>query len=123
VSATEGVEEYLAALPDDQRAALESLRRVVATAAPGATETISYGIPTFKHEGRGVVAYAAFKAHCSLFPTSTKVTAALGEEVRPFLASKGTLHFTPERPLPPALVERIVKARLEENAARARVSA
>jgi uncharacterized protein YdhG (YjbR/CyaY superfamily) len=72
-----GVEDYLAALPPDQREALEHVRATIRAAAPDATEAISYGMPAFKQDGRGLVGYAAFKAHCSLFPMSSTVIADL----------------------------------------------
>ena len=112
------VEEYIAALPADQRAALERLRRTIRAAAPEATEAISYQIPSFRDGDRALISYAAFKSHCSLFPMSTAVMAAHAEELEPFLAGKGTIRFTPDAPLPAALVEKLVRARLEENAAR-----
>jgi uncharacterized protein YdhG (YjbR/CyaY superfamily) len=115
-----GVEDYLAALPEDQRAALEKLRETIRAAAPEATETISYQMPTFKIRGRVLVYYAAFKDHCSLFPASEAVMEALGQELKPYFSGKGTLRFTPDKPIPVALVKKIVKARIEENAARGR---
>jgi uncharacterized protein YdhG (YjbR/CyaY superfamily) len=115
-----GVEDYLAALPEDQRAALEKLRETIRAAAPEATETISYQMPTFKIRGRVLVYYAAFKDHCSLFPASEAVMEALGEELKPYFSGKGTLRFTPDKPIPVAIVKKIVKARIEENAARGR---
>jgi uncharacterized protein YdhG (YjbR/CyaY superfamily) len=114
------VENYLAALPADQRSALEKLRTTIRTTAPDATETISYQMPTFKLRGRVLVYYAAFKDHCSLFPASEAVMEALGEELKPYFSGKGTLRFTPDKPIPAALVKRIVKARIEEIAARGR---
>jgi uncharacterized protein YdhG (YjbR/CyaY superfamily) len=114
------VEDYLAALPEDQGAALEKLRKTIRAAAPEATEMISYQMPTFKDHGRVLVYYAAFKDHCSLFPASEAVMKALGEELKPYFAGKGTLRFTPDKPIPAALVKKIVKARIEENAARGR---
>jgi len=114
------VEDYLAALPEEQRAALEKLRKTIRSAAPEATETISYQMPAFKDRGRFLVSYAAFKDHCSLFPASNAVMDALGEELKPYFSGKGTLRFTADKPLPAALVKKIVKARLEENAARGR---
>src|SRR5437867_3334915 len=111
------VEEYLAALPEEQRAALEKLRKTIKAAAPEATETISYQMPAFTDQGRFLVSYAAFKNHCSLFPASGAVMEALGEELKPYFLGKGTLRFTPDKPIPAALVRKIVKARLEENEA------
>jgi uncharacterized protein YdhG (YjbR/CyaY superfamily) len=114
------VEDYLAALPEEQRAALEKLRKTIRAAAPEATETISYQMPAFKDQGRFLVSYAAFKNHCSLFPASNAVMEALGEELKPYFSGKGTLRFTADKPIPAALVKKIVKARIEENAARGR---
>ena len=108
------VEAYLADLPQPQRAALQKLRRTIRAAAPKATEGISYGIPTFKEGGRSLVWYAAFRDHCSLFPATRGVTEALGEELKPYLSGKGTLRFTPDRPLPAALVRKIVQTRRRE---------
>jgi len=114
------VEEYLAALPDTARAALEKLRKTIKTAAPEASEAISYHMPAFKDHGRILVYYAAFKDHYSLFPASVAVIEALGDEVKPYATGKGTLRFALDEPLPSALVKKIVRARLKENAARTR---
>jgi len=112
------VEAYLAALPEDSRAALEKLRKTIRSAAPNATETIAYQMPAFKEDGRLLVSYAAFKDHCSLFPASGTVRDRVGQELRPYFSGKGTIKFRPGKPLPAALVKRIVKIRLEEIAAR-----
>ena len=114
------VDEYLSALPEDQRVALQKLRETIGAAAPGAVETISYQMPAFKLDGRFLVSYAAFKDHCSFFPASTKVIRALGEQLKPYLSGKGTMRFTVDDPLPSALVRKVVKARIEENAVNAR---
>lgn len=111
------VEEYLAGLPKKSRAALEKLRKRIRAAAPNATETISYQMPAFKEHGRFLVSYAAFKEHCSLFPASEAVIEALEEELKPYFSGKGTIRFTVDKPLPARLVSKIVKIRLEENAA------
>ena len=110
----QSVEAYLARLPVPERAALEKLRATIRAAAPAAEEAISYHIPTFKLNG-GLVAYAAFKKHCSFFPMSNVVTTALAKDIAPHLTSKGTLQFTVDKPLPAALVKKIVKARIAEN--------
>lgn len=120
MAAPTSVEDYLAALPEASRAALEKLRKTIKAAAPDATETISYQIPTFTDHGRSLVSYAAFKDHCSLFPASQAVKDALGDELKPYVTGKATIRFHPDKPLPDALVKRIVKARIEENAARRR---
>ena len=111
------VDAYLAALPPERRAGVEDLRRTVNTAAPEATETIAYQMPALRsHGGQFLVSYAAFKQHYSLFPASGAVIAALGDELTPFLAGKGTIRFPASKPLPTGLVARIVKVRLAENA-------
>jgi uncharacterized protein YdhG (YjbR/CyaY superfamily) len=120
MTAPTSVEGYLAALPEESRAALEKLRKTIKAAAPEATETISYQMPAFKDHGRFLVSYAAFKDHCSLFPASEAVLEALGEELKPYFSGKGTIRFTADKPLPSALVRKIVKVRIEENAARYR---
>jgi len=107
------VAAYLRAMPPGPRAALQKLRKIVKAAAPGATEGISYGIPMFKHHGM-LVGYAAFKNHCSLF-MSTYVTRALKKELAPYDTSKGTIRFTPDKPLPTTLVRKLVKARIAQN--------
>lgn len=113
------VDAYLAKVPTEMRAALEALRTTIREAAPEATETISYGIPAFQQNGI-LVYYAAFRDHCSLFPGSVSVRKTFATELKPFQGGKGTVHFTPDRPLPTALVQRIVRARVAENRARAK---
>ena len=115
-----GVENYLAGLPAESRAALERLRQTIRAAAPDATEAISYQMPAFKDHGRSLVAYAAFKDHCSFFPMSSRVIEAYKDELKPFQTGKGTIRFHIDRPLPVALVRKLVKARIAENAARRR---
>ena len=117
MAAPTSVEDYLAALPEAPRAALEKLRKTIKAAAPEATETISYQMPTFKLHGRFLVSFAAFKDHCSLFPASAKVLEAHGEELKPYFSGKGTIRFTVDEPLSAALVKAIVRTRIEENAA------
>ncbi len=118
MQAPTSVDEYLAALAPTQRSALERLRRTIRAAAPETTEALYYRMPAFRDHGRALVAYAAFTDHCSLFPLSTEVIEAHAEELQPYRTSKGTIHFTADRPLPAALVRRLVRARLAENAAR-----
>ena len=115
------IDEYLAPLPEAVRAALEQLRRTIKTAAPETTETISYQMPTFKYRGRALVGIAAFKNHCSLFPYSRKVMVVLEQELQGYDTSgKGaTIRFTTDKPLPAALIEKVVQTRIEEIDARA----
>jgi uncharacterized protein YdhG (YjbR/CyaY superfamily) len=120
MTAPTSVEDYLAALPEEQRIALEEVRKTIRAAAPTATETISYQMPAFKQDGRFLVSYAAFKDHCSLYPASYAVMETLGDELQPYFSGKGTLRFQADEPIPAVLVEKIVKLRLGENAARGR---
>ena len=113
-------EAYLADLPERSRVALETLRAVVRSAAPDATEGISYAMPAFLAHGRGLVAYAAFKDHYSLFPLGGGLLVTLATELAPYVAGKGTIRFSYDAALPEDLVRRIVAIRLEQNAARAR---
>ena len=114
------VEAYLVACPDDSRAALEQLRGMIRAAAPEATETISYQMPAFRAHGRILVWMGAFRDHCSLFPGSMALIDAHRDELAGYRIAKGTIQFRPDKLLPPAVVEKIVKARLAENAARSR---
>lgn len=112
-------DEYLRTVPAEMRGALERLRATIRAAAPEAEEVISYRIPAFRYHGM-LVYYAAFDDHCSFFVGSPTVRRSFAAELKPFAAGKGTVHFTPDRPLPAGLVTRIVKARVAENEARAR---
>lgn len=113
------VEDHLAAMTDERRAALEELRQTIKAAAPEATETIAYQMPAFRsHHGQFLVSYAAYKNHYSLFPASEAVVEALGEELTPYLAGKGTIRFRVGEPIPSAMVTKIVMIRVAENAAR-----
>ena len=116
MAAPKTVEAYLAALPDDQREALQQLRDTIRSALPDAAEHISYQMPAFKAEGRFVVWYAAFRDHYSVYPASEGVRATLGEDLEKYLSGKGTIRFEYGERLPKALVKKIVKARLKENA-------
>jgi len=111
------VDEYLARVPIKFRTALQQLRKTIKAAAPDAEEVISYQLPAFRQNGM-LVYYAAFKDHCSFFVGSAQSRRRFAAELKPFEAGKGTVHFTPDRPLPTDLVTRIVKARVAENAAR-----
>lgn len=115
----ESVDDYLAALPVKQRRALESLRRAIKSAAPKATEGISYQVPTYKHQGM-LVSFAAFENHLSFFGANSNLRRQFAKELEEFEQSTGTIRFTPEKPLPAALVKRLVKARVAENEARAK---
>jgi len=108
------IETYLATLPPDQRDTLQRLRDQVARLLPDAVETISYGMPAFKLNGRAVVWYAGWKAHCSIYPLTDAFLALHADELKRYRRTRGSLHFTPEAPLTEALVEGLVRERLAE---------
>jgi uncharacterized protein YdhG (YjbR/CyaY superfamily) len=109
------VDEYLARVPEPARSTLNKVRAAIRAAVPPeATEAISYRMPTFRYKG-GLVAYAAFSNHCSLFPMSLAVMAAFQDQLKGFETFKGTIHFPLDKPLPAALLKKIVKARIAEK--------
>lgn len=107
------VDEYLAGVPEDARVVLERLRKTIKAAAPEASEQISYQIPYYKYHGM-VVSFAAFKEHLSFFP-GTLAVKAFKDDLKEYDTSKGTIRFPVNKPLPSALVTKIVKARIAEN--------
>ena len=109
------VDEYLAAVPEEARATLEKIRKTIKAVAPQATEVISYQIPMYKQHGM-LVGFAAFKGHCSLFP-GAKAVATFKDELKAYETSKGTIRFPIGKPLPAALVKKLVKTRIAENEA------
>ena len=109
------IDAYLAKLGDEQRTALEHIRALVKQAAPQAAEAMFYGVPGFNQAG-GLVCYASHKSHCGFYPMSPMVIDALKSELAGFETAKGTVRFTPDAPLPDALIIDIVKRRIEENA-------
>jgi len=111
------VDTYLRRVPSPFREALQAVRATIRAAAPGAEEVISYGMPAFRLNGI-LVYYGAFADHCSLFVASPQVRRRFAAELKPYQGGKGTVRFTPDRPLPSALVRRIVLARAAENAKR-----
>ena len=109
------VDEYLANTPEPAQSTLKHIRAVIKSVVPKeTTEVISYGIPMFKFNGM-LVGYAAFKKHCSLFPTGSGVLDRFAKELKGYRTSKGTIQFPPDKPLPDALIKKIVKARIAEN--------
>ena len=112
--APKNVDEYLARVPEPARTTLNKVRAAIRSAVPPeATETISYGLPAFKYKGV-LVWFAAFSDHCSLFPTAS-IVEAFKNELKGFSTSKGTIHFPTDKPLPTALVKKMVKARVAQN--------
>ena len=110
------IDEYLAPLSKDKRAALERLRRIIRTAAPRAEEGISYRIPAFRLDGRWLIGFGAAANHCALYGA----VGADGSELEGYDTSKGTIRFRADRPLPATLIRKLVKARIARNAARRR---
>ena len=109
------VEEYLAGVPEPARSTLKKIRAAIRSAVPpAATEAISYRIPTFRYKG-ALLAFAAFSKHCSLFPMSLRVMEEFKNELKDYETSKGTIHFPVDKPLPAALVKKLVKARIAEK--------
>lgn len=103
-------DEYLAAVSDDKRAALETLRKTIKAAVPEAEECISYQLPAFRLSGKLLAAYGAAANHCAFYPGA--VVEAHKEELKDYDTSKGTIRFPANRPLPPALVRKLVKLRV-----------
>lgn len=112
---TKTVDDYLAALSDDKRAALQKLRKTIRAAAPHAEECISYQLPAFRLKGM-LVAFGATANHCAFYAMSSSTLAAHKEELKGYDTSKGTIRFQPDTPLPAALVRKLVRARIAENA-------
>ena len=108
------IDEYLARVNDDQRTALEKLRKTIKSAAPKAEECISYSMPAFRLNGI-LVGFAAKQNHCALYPFNGTTVKAFKGELEGFETSMGAIRFQPDRPLPAALVRKIVKARIAEN--------
>jgi uncharacterized protein YdhG (YjbR/CyaY superfamily) len=110
------IDEYLAALSDDKRVALEKLRKTIRAAAPNAEESISYQICAYRHDGM-LVGFGATAKHCAFYLMSSSTVEAHKEALKGYDTSKGTIRFRADKPLPPALVRKLVKARMAENAA------
>jgi uncharacterized protein YdhG (YjbR/CyaY superfamily) len=113
-NAPKSFSEYLATAPNNSRSALKKMRETIRSVVPAeATEIISYGIPAFRH-GRVLVWFGGFSDHCSLFPTAA-VIAEFQKQLESYSISKGTIHFPLDKPLPIALIKRIIKARVVMN--------
>jgi uncharacterized protein YdhG (YjbR/CyaY superfamily) len=112
------IDEYLAPLPADKRAALQWLRRQIKAAAPGAEECISYGIPGFRLDGKLLVHFGAAARHCAFYAGT--VIEDYKRELAAYDTSKGTIRFRPDDPPPAALVRKLVKAEIARRPARRR---
>jgi uncharacterized protein YdhG (YjbR/CyaY superfamily) len=112
------IDEFIAGFPEDVQQKLEQMRKAVANAAPGAVETIKYGIPTFTLGGRNLIHFAAYKNHIGFYPAPSGIE-AFEKELAPYKAGKGTIQFPLDKPLPLKLVTEVVLLRarqLMENA-------
>ena len=108
------IDAYLAALPPTRRETLETLRAQLHAILPGATEVISYRLPTLRYRNRMIVSYGATSSHCALYVLSGTLLDPFREQLRGFQAGKGTLRFSPEHPIPPDLVQALVRAKMAE---------
>src|SRR5919198_3467767 len=102
------IDEYLARLKPDQQLALEKLRKTIHSLAPKAEECISYGIPAFRLNGRALVFFGAWANHCSFYPGSSTTLKKFRDDLKGFQVSKGTIRFSPDNPLPTALVKKLL---------------
>jgi uncharacterized protein YdhG (YjbR/CyaY superfamily) len=112
-STANSIDEYIAEFPPDVRERLEQMRAIIRSAAPDATESISYAIPTFDMNGKHLVHFAGFKSHVSFFPTGSG-RAAFEEELGGYKGGKGTVQLPMDEPLPADLIRRIVEFRVAE---------
>jgi uncharacterized protein YdhG (YjbR/CyaY superfamily) len=109
-----GVDEYLAALDEPKRTTLQKLRQTIRCTVPEAEECISYGMPAFRMEGKVIAGFAAFKNHLSYLPHSGSVLGELGDDLAGYQGTAGSLHFPIDKPLPKALVKKLIAVRLSE---------
>jgi uncharacterized protein YdhG (YjbR/CyaY superfamily) len=112
----EEIDAYLDAVPEPQRSTLVALRTSLRALLPHAEEGLAYGVPTFKVDGVGVAGFASYQRHCSYFPMSGGILAALADQLTGYTTSKGALKFPVDRPLPTPTVRTLVKSRLAEIA-------
>jgi uncharacterized protein YdhG (YjbR/CyaY superfamily) len=120
ISAHRTVDAYLSTLPPAVKRPLAIVRRTIGRALPGAEEAISYGIPTFKRNGRAVIYFAGWKEHYALYPTTARLTAAFRKELAPYeMSGKGTVRFPLTGAVPVKLIAALAKFRDEETLAMA----
>ena len=118
-SSAKTIDEYIAGFPAETRAVLQEMRTIITAAAPDATETMSYAIPTFDLHGRHLVHFAGYESHVGFYPAPSGI-AAFKDELKPFKTAKGSVQFPLDRPLPVDLIRRMVAFRVEEEAGRPR---
>ena len=120
--AVKDIDTYISLQPEQARVALEKLRHTIQSVAPGAEETISYGMPAFRFHGM-LVYFAAFNNHYSLFPANAGLIEEFKDELKKYTTSKGTIQFPFDKPLPVTLVKKIVKIRVQQNLDKAKAKA
>lgn len=113
----DSMDDYIAAFPEQTQTVLRELRMLIRAAAPDATETVSYAIPTFDLNGRHLVHFAAFERHIGFYPTPSGIE-AFKEELKHYESAKGSVQFPLGQPLPGDLIRRIVEFRVEEERAK-----
>ncbi len=111
------IDEYLAAITGDRRAALDALRKTIKSIIPEAEECISYAMPAFKLRGEVVAGFLATSKGCSYYPFSGTTLQTLAVEVADYSQTKGALHFDPKKPLQKALVRKLIAVRIAESGA------
>ena len=116
----EAVDEYLRALEEPKRGTLQTLRRTILEIVPEAEQVISYRVPAFRVGGKTVAGFAAFKEHLSYLPFSGSILGQLGDELEGYTMTKSSLHFPVDRPLPKALVKKLIRMRLADVGSRVR---
>jgi len=116
-SISNGIDEHIAKFPKEVQVILEKVRATIQKAAPNAEETINYGIPTFTLEGN-LVHFAGFKNHIGFYPTPSGIE-KFKKELSIYEGAKGSVKFPLDKPIPYALIGRIVKFRVTENMAKA----
>jgi uncharacterized protein YdhG (YjbR/CyaY superfamily) len=109
------VDDFLAKVPADKRAALLKLRKTIKAAAPKAVELINYGVPMFRLDGKNLVSYGAAANHCSFYVQSPAVMRAFAADLKEYTVGKGSIQFVADKPIPATLVTKLVKARIAEN--------
>lgn len=113
------IDEYISTFPEEVQGTLEKIRQTVHKVVPEATEAVSYGIPTFKLNGKYVVYFAGWKHHISLYPIP-RGDDALQKELTPFVTGKGTVQFPMDKSIPYELVEKMVRLLVQDNLERTR---
>ena len=111
---TGGIDEYLVALDEPKRSTLQTLRQTIRAIIPDAEECISYGMPAFRLNGKVIAGFAAFKNHLSYLPHSGSVLGELSDDLAGYKSTEGSLHFPIDKPLPRALVKKLIAKRLDE---------